>query len=417
MTGKLFKDKRVVFALSILISFILWLVVSLFLRPTGEIVVSGVGVNVNVQSGILGELGLSAIEGAERTVDVTISGQRSVIGGISAEDISISPSLSGVTGAGVFELELRASNNSSKEFEIVNISPATIVVKFDKYIDKIIPVDYVINGEYNIPDEYIQEEIYTDPKEIVVTGPEIDLSEIERAVVEVELNGDFENTVSVAGELVLVDKEKNPVDYNPEKVTLSEYTATVYIPVHKMGKMPLSFEYTNIPEFFDTSGIRYSLSVDSVIVEGEDYYIDKYSNLFVGYVDMSQISLENQSFVFDIILPGGLTLQDYIDEVSVDFDLEGYVEKEFNATQINIINVPKGYKVNSNAQKIAVTLIGPEEVINNLSAKDIVVEIDLSTREITQTGQYRVKADVFLPGGENAWAIGDYSVTITVKQQ
>ena len=91
MTGKLFKDKRVVFTLSLLLSFMLWLVVSLFLRPTGETVISGVGVNVNVHSGILGELGLSAIEGAENTVNVTISGQRSVIGGISAEDISISP--------------------------------------------------------------------------------------------------------------------------------------------------------------------------------------------------------------------------------------------------------------------------------------------------------------------------------------
>ncbi|MBR5310963.1 MAG: hypothetical protein IKU42_07555 [Oscillospiraceae bacterium] len=415
MTGKIFKDKRIVFALSILLSFVLWLVVSLFLRPTGEIVISGVGVNVNVQSGILGELGLSAIEGAERTVDVTISGQRSVIGGISAEDISISPSLSGVTGAGIFELELRASNNSSKEFEIVNISPSTIIVKFDKYIDKIISVEYIINGEYNIPDEYIQEEIFTDPKEIVITGPEIDISTIDRAVVEVELNGDFESTFSVAGELVLVDKDGEPVAYNPEKVTLSDYTATVNVPVHKMAKMPISFDYINVPAFFDTSKIRYSLSTDSIIVEGEDYYINKYSEFFVGYVDMSLISLDNPSFRFNVILPEGLTIQDYVDEVNIDFDLEGYVEREFNVTQINIINDPKEYKVTSNAQKISVKLIGPEDVIDSLSAKDIVVEVDMSTREISQTGQYRVRANVFLPGGENAWAIGDYSVTITAK--
>ena len=54
--------------------------------------------------------------------------------------------------------------------------------------------------------------------------------------------------------------------------------------------------------------------------------------------------------------------------------------------------------------------------MNALSAKDIVVEADLSTREITQTGQYRIQAEVFLPGGENAWAIGPYSITITVKE-
>ncbi|MBQ4118267.1 MAG: hypothetical protein IJD08_04710, partial [Oscillospiraceae bacterium] len=206
MKINLLKNKRVIFAVSLVLSFVLWLVVSVFLRPIGETVVSGVGVNVNAQSGILGELGLSVIEGAENTVNVTISGQRSVIGGISAEDISISPSLSGVTGAGTYTLELRASNNSSKEFEIVNISPASIAVKFDKYVDKTVKVEYVINGEYNIPDEYIQEEVYTDPKYITITGPERDISAIEKAIVRAELTGNYEETVYAEGDIILVDE-------------------------------------------------------------------------------------------------------------------------------------------------------------------------------------------------------------------
>ena len=70
-----------------------------------------------------------------------------------------------------------------------------------------------------------------------------------------------------------------------------------------------------------------------------------------------------------------------------------------------------------NTSKVPVTIIGPAEVVNALSANDIVVEVDLSTREISQTGQYRIQAEVFLPGGENAWAIGRYSITITVKEK
>ena len=73
-----FKDKRIVFLISVRLSFLLWFTVSLVIRPTGEVVVQGVGVNVNVQSGLLSELGLSVIEGAESTANVTISGSRSV---------------------------------------------------------------------------------------------------------------------------------------------------------------------------------------------------------------------------------------------------------------------------------------------------------------------------------------------------
>lgn len=416
MTGKIFKDKRIVFAISLVISFVFWLVVSLVLRPTGEIVVSGVGVNVNVQSGILGELGLSAIEGAENTVDVVISGSRAVIGGVSAEDISVTPSLSGVSGAGIYELELKAENKTSKDFEIVGVYPSSMTVKFDKYVDKILELKYEITGEYNIPDEYVQEEIYTDPGEIVVTGPEIDIAEISGAVVSVELSGDYTKTIEALGEVVLVDKEGNPVEYNRNEISINVNYAKVIIPIHRTEKLPVSFSYTNVPENFDVSSLKYSLSVDEILVEGEDNIIEKYSDIFLGYVDLRDISPENPTVSFELSLPEGLSLQDHIDEVEITFDLEGYTEMSFNATQISIINVPQGYRVTSNASKVAVSIVGLEEVINNLSAKDIVVEIDMSTREITQTGQYRVYADVFLPGGENAWATGLYSITVTAKK-
>ncbi len=416
MNSKFFKDKRVLFAISLFVSIILWLTVSLVLRPTGETVISGVGVNVNVQSGILNELGLSAIEGGEKTVNVTISGSRSVIGGISAEDIFISPSLSGVSGAGTYELELRATNNSSKDFDIVGISPEKITVRFDKYVDKVVKVKYNINGEYNIPDEFIQEQIYTDPTEIIVTGPESDLAVIESAVIEVALSGEYYETIAVTGDIILVDEKGSPIKHSNSPISLSQETATVYIPVHKTTMLPITFDYTNIPDGFDVSTLKYSLSVSEILVEGEDQAIDRYSDLFVGYVDLRGITLDNANVSFPINIPEELTMQNSERAVYLTFDLTGYSEATFNATQINVINVPQGYNVTCNVKKMAVTVIGPEEVIANISAKDIVVEVDMSTREITQTGQYRMQANVILPGGESAWATGVYSVTVTVKE-
>lgn len=413
---ELFKNKKFLMFISLAASFLLWLTVSLVIRPTGDVIIQDVGVNVNVQSGILGELGLSVIEGAEGTADITISGSRSVIGGVSPEDISVTPSLSGVSGAGVYELELKAINTSQKDFEISSISPSKITVKFDKYIDKTLKLSHVIGGEYNIPDEYVQEETYTDIREVIVTGPEIDLSEIHYAVVEVELSGDYSGTAAIEGEIVLLDENYEPVEYNENKISLSAETATVFIPVHKTSNLPVTFDYTNLPKFFDPANLRYTLSVEDILLEGEDHIIDRYSDIFIGYIDIRDISLENPFASFDIKVPEGLSMQTRIDSVDIEFDLEGYVENTFKTSQVNIINVPKGYTVTANSSKVSVTIIGPEEVINALSANDIVVEIDLSTREITQTGQYRIQADVFLPGGENAWAIGTYSITVTVKE-
>lgn len=413
----IFKNKKVLAALSVAISVVIWLVVSTVLRPTGETTVSGVGVNINVQSGILGQMGLSAIEGGEATVDVVISGRRSVIGGVTAEDITVSPSLSGVSGAGKYSLELNARNSSGKDFEIVSITPSTMSVKFDKYVEKTLSIGYIVTGDYSVPDDYVQEPIYTDPGEITVVGPEKDLEEIAGAKVSVTLSGEYKETVAVVGDIVLVNKEGNSVDYNRDEISISQSSATVYIPIYQTTTIPLSFEYTNAPNGFNPNTLKYSLSQEMAFVEGERNVLNKYGTLFLGYVDLRELTLDNSSFEFDVAFPSGITGIDNLDSVRLDFDLDGYEEATFNVKQINIVNAPVGYRATANAAKVAVKLIGPKETIEALSAGDIIAQVDMSTREITQTGQYKMQAEIILPEGSAAWAIGSYSVTVTVRNQ
>ena len=412
----IFKNKKVLWALSLAVSVVIWLIVSTVLRPTGETTVSGVGVNINIQSGILGQMGLSAIEGGEATVDVVISGRRSVIGGVTAEDISVSPSLSGVSGAGKYSLELIARNTSGKDFEIISVSPSTMSVKFDKYVEKTLSLGYIVTGDYSVPDNYVQEPIYTDPAEIPVVGPEKDLENIAGAKVSVTLSGEYKETIAVTGEIVLVNKDGTAAEYNHNEISISQNTATVYIPIYQSTTIPLAFEYTNVPEGFNPSTLKYKLSQERVFVEGEKNNLAKYGKLFLGYVDLREVTLSNSSFEFDVVFPDGIIGMDNIDSVRLDFDLEGYEEATFNVKQINIVNIPVSYRASVNAEKVAIKLIGPKETIESLSAGDIIVQVDMSTREITQTGQYKMQADIILPKESAAWAIGNYSVTVTVRK-
>lgn len=412
-----FKNKKVLWALSFAISIVIWLVVTTALRPTAETTVSGVGVNINVQAGILGQMGLSAIEGGEATVNVVISGERSVIGGVTAEDISVSPSLSGVSGAGKYSLELTAKNTGGKDFEIVSVSPSTMSVKFDKYVEKTLKLGYTVSGDYSVPDEYVQEAIYTDPYEITVIGPEKDLENIAGAKVSVALSGEYSETIAVTGDVMLINKDGMPIDYNEAEITISQSAATVYVPIYQTKNIPLDFEYTNIPEGFDVSSLRYTLSQSTAFVEGEKNVLGKYGSLFLGYVDLSELTLANSSFEFDVSFPQGMDGADNLDSVRLDFDLEGYEEATFNVKQINIVNIPVGYKANVNASKIAVTVTGPKETVDMLSASDLVVQIDMSSRDITQTGQYKMQADIILPEGSSAWVTGTYYVTVSVKSK
>ena len=144
--------------------------------------------------------------------------------------------------------------------------------------------EYRINGEYNIPDEFIQEKTYVQPEIITLTGPETDLALIEKAFVEVEFSGDYHESFSQEGDIILLDGNGSVVSYNQNVVSLSESTARVYVPIHKRVSLPITFEYTNIPEFFDTANLKYTVSPEEIAVEGEDYLLDKFSDIFVGYI-------------------------------------------------------------------------------------------------------------------------------------
>ena len=289
-------------------------------------------------------------------------------------------------------------------------------VKFDKYVEKTLSLGYIVTGDYSVPDNYVQEPIYTDPAEITVVGPEKDLENIAGAKVSVTLSGEYKETIAVTGEIVLVNKDGTAAEYNHNEISISQNTATVYIPIYQSTTIPLAFEYTNVPEGFNPSTLKYKLSQERVFVEGEKNNLAKYGKLFLGYVDLREVTLSNSSFEFDVVFPDGIIGMDNIDSVRLDFDLEGYEEATFNVKQINIVNIPVSYRASVNAEKVAIKLIGPKETIESLSAGDIIVQVDMSTREITQTGQYKMQADIILPKESAAWAIGNYSVTVTVKK-
>lgn len=409
------ENKKIAILVSVLISFVIWVIVTLVVSPVGEVVISGVGVNVNTQNGILGEMGLSAVYGGESTVNVTIKGSRSVIGGITPEDISIIPSLSGVSGSGTYDLQLVATNRNSKNFEIVSLSPETINVRFDKFVDKVVDLTYEIEGEYRIPDEFIQEQIYTTPAKVTVHGPESDMDKFDKAVIRVSLEGDYTESFTVFSEVELCTEDGNIYEYDGKQISLSDEKASLVIPIHHIVDFPVHFQYTGVPEYFDTAKLHYTLSADTIKAEGEKKEIAKYSDIFLGYVDLTTISLDNNFYNFNVELPKNIGNVSGEENIQVEFDLSDYEEKIFNVRQFSIINVPSGYKMSTNTTSINVKMIGPKNVIDSLASKDIVLQIDASKREINQTGQYKLYADVILPNKEFAWALGSYGVTVNVK--
>lgn len=412
----LMHNKTFLVILSLLSAVIIWFTVVTVVSDEGMHTIQGVPVNINVQAGVLGQMGLNPIEGGETTVEAVVFGSRRVIGGVSVEDITVTASLAGVSGAGTYELSLVANNSSDKDFEILSISPASMTVKFDRFVDKTFYPEYELTGDYSIPDGYLLESISTSPDEIVVSGPEKDVANISKIIAFAEFSGILEQTTSSEAVLHFLDKNNEEININPEQIKLSEDNTKVIMSLLRTKPLNARFEYMNVPKSFPVEQLKSKMSIDSIYVAGPTNVVGNYEDLLTGYIDISEITPENKSFSFDVNLPESFINTENVEYVQVDFDLEGYVERDYYVRNIVVMNVPVSYDLNVLSQQITVKMVGPEEVLDNLTAGDIVAEIDISDRTI-KTGQYMTPVKISVPNGALAWAVGDYNTAVIVRER
>lgn len=156
--------------ISVVIACIIWIVVAMNMKTDIPREIKEVPVTMDNQTSFITRMGLTIIGDESLFVDVTIEGQRLVVGSIKPEDIAVSVDLGSVNGAGNFSLPLVAENVSGKDFAISSISPSTVNLKFDRMVTKKFNVDVKMEGLV-VPEEgYLMEEAVVSPTQVPDTG-------------------------------------------------------------------------------------------------------------------------------------------------------------------------------------------------------------------------------------------------------
>ena len=144
--ARLAGDKRVLAVFSLLVAFFMWFVVISVVDPNQTATVRYVPVNLDYNSAAYQSYGLDIVEKPNMTVNVRVTGDGSVVGGLEAGDLLVYPDYSSVTGAGTYTLKLivrRADTSLSvqQQYQIEDITPNSyITLTFDKVSTKTFPV-------------------------------------------------------------------------------------------------------------------------------------------------------------------------------------------------------------------------------------------------------------------------------------
>ncbi len=374
----------------------------------------GVPVDVYAEEELLSINSLRIVEDPQAEVTVVVEGGRIVVGGLEEGEIRIVADLEGISTPGDYAVKLKNVLTANQNYVVREIKPSTVNVRVDRITTKRFEVKMDIDGP-QVPDGYLNAGTTISPRAVEVTGPEADISRIAQCIVSASFSGrPLTENQTIRSEIKLFDEEGHEIP--KDRLTMESDSANVTVQVLKQKRLPLRFEYLNMPSGFPRDDLRFEMTDNSILVAGPEEVVDSYEELQIGYVDLSEVT-PGFVQVFDISLPTGFISVENLRSVGVSFGGEGLTEAYFNVSQITPVNVPINYDVTINTtQLFGVRIIGSSEVMETLTAKDIVAEIDFSERELS-TGSSSLPVSISVPGRKLAWAVGEYAAVVTIDEK
>lgn len=411
--SRLFSSKLFLIIISVLLALSAWIAVVITISPEQTRTIYNVPVKIPESGASYQALGLDVVtQGVgELTVNVTVVGERNVIGALSRDSFTVTPIFTSVENAGSYELSLQVTKNTQTlNYTIKSISPQSVTLEFATVTSKTFKVEAVLSS-LTAPDGYI---LYTStslPTEVTVTASDEALARVARAVAVVSKSGSVTESFTESCSIVLLDEAGETLDLSAYK--LDSETVDITVPIYKQGTVALKVEFSNVPDGFDIESLAYVLSVNEISVAAGESVLANLTTKTVGYIDLTTLTF-GETYTFAVSLGTGVVNLDNITEVTVTLPQGNLVTKKLNVSDIRFENGTDQYTYILQTSKISgVTVIGPSSEVQNISAGSIVAVVDISSLAL-ERGQNTVPVRFEIPSSSQSWVVGSYTVIVEV---
>lgn len=405
------KSKVTSILLSLIIAFGLWLYVVTNVSQEAEYTIYNVPVVMEGES-VLNENNLMITAVSADDVDLTLSGKRSDLAKVNNNNTILKVDLTKIYEPAEKKAlnftPVFPSDVASNALTIQNRYPANIYITVEARRNKEVPVEVVWIG--STPDGFMsdRENRVLDYDKITVVGPASVADLIEKAVIEVDLNNQ-QGSISQDYRYTLCDAEGNPV--NAELITTNVETVHLDVKIQMVKEVKLVAEV-----LYGGGATRQNTTVEiepgTIRLSGGAAVLEELGDkISLGKIDLTTIE-KSQKLTIPITLPEDITNLSNITEATVDIRYSGLLVKEFEAENIEAVNVPEGLEAEIIEKKMTVVLRGPAADLMKITAEDIVVQADFKD---AVAGTSTFKATVHL-GDEfsSIGAIRSYSVTANI---
>ncbi|MBQ7821106.1 MAG: hypothetical protein IJ391_02350 [Clostridia bacterium] len=351
------------------------------------------------------EYGMTVISGYDYSVDLTLSGTRSELSKIGAEDLSAYVDLSQISAAGEYSLDVRTSAPSG--ISLKELSSNYVNVYVDKRTQK--NVEIRVNPVYIIESDYSLGTPDTNVEIVTISGPADVLDSITHAQVTVDV-GKLTKSVTTSGSVVLY-ADSTPVT-NPY-VKVSESDVTVSIPVYTEKEVPLSigFKYG----YFNEKNTHITIDPASVRIKGDPSELEKITSIELLTLDEKKITGTTSMSTAVVELPDTVENLSRADSAVITVSLLNTATRVINIDNITVKN-PNGLEYTMAAEDINITLRGSSGSLSLVTESNIGLEADLSYYS-EGTGRVSIPIKVVLPSSlqPNVYELGEYTIEFDIK--
>lgn len=398
--------------LSLVIAFGMWLYVITTVSPGYSGPVSDIPVVFEGEY-TLNERGLMITDGLNANVDLTLSGNRSDYIKVNNKNITVKVDLTKIDTPGVKQLDytiIYPGDVPNDALNVENRYPGKITITVEKKISR--PIEVQVNFSGAVREGYIAEtEEYTlDYPAVNITGPASVVEQIAYARINVDLD-DRSSSISEDYRFTFCNEAGEPVDV--AMVTAEVAEVHLDVKIQRWKEIPLRLELKYGGGALENNTVV-KIDPATIRVCGSELLLEDLNEIVLGTVDLSVLE-ENMTETYDITLPEGVTNMTGKTEAQVEIQFVGLSIKEFDVSQIEVINVPEGLDYELLNEVLKIRLRGAISLINALTPEDIVLTVDLSGKEV---GSFTIKPILTVKGDQNATigAVGTYSVSITLKE-
>lgn len=410
--------------LAVIFSALLWLISVNINDPVDTEVYRNIPVEMENTS-LLTDEGMTyeVLDDTDR-VTVTVRANRSVLENINASDVTATADFSELSFTNTVPIRLSISRSLGSQIEVTgSIDMVRLEVEERQERQLVIEIDQIGTPA----DGYIVSSVLTtDGNALRISGPQSLVSQVDRAVVEANVEG-LTESINISEPIRLYDADGNEI--TSSRITKSVSTSNVSISILQTKEIPVTASASGEPADGYAATGEVTCAPDRITVAGRNNALANLTEIVIpaDEVDLTDAT-EDVVELIDIreYLPDGVSLtntsgDDFNGRVAVTAKVEPLVDmtRQMNQSRILLQNVPDGYQVTLDSQEaVSIRLRGLQADLNAIDVSQLSGTIDVSDwmqenglTELTE-GEMEMEVAVALP--DNVTQIGTVTAVVNV---